>query len=105
MKISLVFIVIIVHILFVTAEESAPIVVDPEERCTEAGGVCAKGCLHSPYNAGLCPKQQKDGVECCYDPSDYECRKFGGECITDCPKKITFEHRCSSGKKCCIWMR
>lgn len=98
--------------------------VEPEEPCTKLGGVCAKGCEHSPYEEGLCPKQQKDGVQCCYrmwslllaihqninaikftDLEEKQCRSFGGECGDNCPKIGRNDLGCPTGKSCCIWLR
>ncbi|CAH1643125.1 unnamed protein product [Spodoptera littoralis] len=90
--------------------------IDQEGPCISQGGMCtiAGDCPagHLVEERGLCPKQQKRGVECCYGLSVKEtrCKKRGGECFpgkdpcneivryrdaTDCPKDTT----------CCILVR
>ncbi|XP_026744839.1 uncharacterized protein LOC113506191 [Trichoplusia ni] len=60
-----------------------------ESACMFEGGMCviANDCPNgSLVGSGLCPLQQRMGVECCYGISVKEtrCQKRGGDCVTEC---------------------
>ncbi|KRT85559.1 hypothetical protein AMK59_1941 [Oryctes borbonicus] len=99
MKICILFVVLVVALGIAKGQE-----VEPEEQCASAGGVCAKGCEHSPYNKGLCPNQQKDGVECCYPLVEGQCRSQGGSCGSCPPPLGRSGLGCPNGTRCCIYL-
>ncbi|GJQ67671.1 hypothetical protein Trydic_g16500 [Trypoxylus dichotomus] len=99
MKICVLFVVFAIAIEITTGQE-----VEPEEPCSTAGGVCAKGCEHSPYSAGLCPKQQSEGVECCYPLVEKKCRSVGGECGSCSPRIGKTDLGCPKETVCCIYL-
>nr|XP_026484604.1 uncharacterized protein LOC113392401 [Vanessa tameamea] len=82
--------------------------------CITFGGICVHtdDCPKDKHSEikGLCPLQQKSGVECCHaiPISETRCRKNGGECFaknhTSCPEKLTFIEAtdCSDDEMCCI---
>ncbi|GBP79498.1 hypothetical protein EVAR_59172_1 [Eumeta japonica] len=82
------------NILYFQVEEIDSII--PEIPCTAAGGACvvAADCPRGHRAPdGLCPQQQRLGVECCYGISVREtrCRRHGGECTrSDCPDRLTY---------------
>ncbi|KAL4706093.1 hypothetical protein ACJJTC_017873 [Scirpophaga incertulas] len=81
--------------------------ITPEDPCSQEGGMCtfAEDC-DNPAETGLCPKQQSQGVECCYGVSNKEkrCRKLGGECMNYCNPvvRVTKPTNCPPNKMCCI---
>ncbi|KAI5638579.1 hypothetical protein NE865_08771 [Phthorimaea operculella] len=84
-----------------------------EPLCTAAGGSCTFACPKEwlVEQKGLCPEQQRLGVECCYGISMKEtrCKKHGGECIAEermCGGPALYREAtdCESGTKCCIFM-
>ncbi|NP_001106745.1 carboxypeptidase inhibitor precursor [Bombyx mori] len=85
--------------------------IEQEDPCRREGGLCtvAEDCPSDiRARTGLCPKQQKDGIECCYGVSVKEtrCRKHGGECFSKgyCSQSLIYEEAsdCPEGNDCCI---
>ncbi|KAJ8735125.1 hypothetical protein PYW08_014375 [Mythimna loreyi] len=82
----------------------------PESPCSSQGGICTiatdcpKGKLAS--ERGLCPEQQRRGVECCYGVSlkETRCQKRGGGCMESCNKSLLepLATDCPKDTKCCI---
>ncbi|XP_054277069.1 U-scoloptoxin(19)-Tl1a isoform X2 [Macrosteles quadrilineatus] len=68
-----------------------------EEPCTSQGGVCldTSECPEGKLaeKRGLCPEQQKRGVECCLavGRSVKDCQGLGGVCRKDCPANISIK--------------
>ncbi|XP_026744837.1 uncharacterized protein LOC113506189 [Trichoplusia ni] len=84
--------------------------IQSEPSCSSRGGMCviADDCPASYLveDSGLCPLQQRMGVECCYGISIKEtrCRRRGGECLPRCNVRLrdTTATDCSEDTVCCI---
>ncbi|XP_021917952.1 uncharacterized protein LOC110828997 [Zootermopsis nevadensis] len=89
--------------------------IKPEEPCSRAGGICLpeKECPvdHLSPKRGLCPEQQKEGVECCHGLSVLErrCSKRGGQCTSKarCGRQLwdNYAQDCSQNEACCILVK
>ncbi|CAK1541351.1 unnamed protein product [Leptosia nina] len=85
--------------------------IEQEEPCSSMGGMCtiAADCPggHLADKPDLCPKQRKQGVECCYGLSlkETRCDKHGGICIDQnafCNPQLVFNaSNCPKDTKCC----
>ncbi|XP_048006551.1 U-scoloptoxin(19)-Tl1a-like isoform X2 [Leguminivora glycinivorella] len=81
--------------------------------CLTIGGLCVSSTDCQDANRvpvkGLCPQQQKNGIECCYALpfSETRCQKRGGECVEKqqkCPPNLIFSRAtdCGERENCCI---
>ncbi|KAG7304560.1 hypothetical protein JYU34_011510 [Plutella xylostella] len=87
-----------------------------EPPCVTAGGFCtaladcpAGAALSTP---GLCPRQQRDGIECCQQLSlkETRCRRHGGRCVPldeACRPQLGYlgATDCPEDTRCCILTR
>lgn len=82
----------------------------PEDPCSREGGVCGlvSACPVEKRHPtkGLCPRQQDQGVECCWAvPSNTaDCMLRGGECFPagDCRGLKDPVGLCEEGEVCCV---
>ncbi|CAH0600154.1 unnamed protein product [Chrysodeixis includens] len=106
------FIAIFCVIGIVSANDDLRIIdsIQSEPSCTSRGGMCviANDCPNGALveESGLCPMQQRKGVECCYSVSNKEtrCRRRAGECMSGCNERLRdyVATDCEADTVCCI---
>ncbi|XP_075978279.1 uncharacterized protein LOC142977981 isoform X2 [Anticarsia gemmatalis] len=83
--------------------------------CLSIGGYCEKvgQCPKKSHEVpkGLCPVQQKDGVECCKPQRPMvRCRQRGGDCVSTseftCPDFLIVKEAfdCKQDEVCCVFV-